>query len=160
MSITALHDLQASNTEVSGLRVHNLVALQSTVEELWREYTSRKGTDHAAKTGSFVDAFTALTSAYFSAARILLGVSSSGRYVSELTGHAQVILDAASFLDTSRNAIAYMRMATPLLLVALHSRCRSHRLSAVDLFEGWTKRSMPGISALALDAISRRNLAN
>lgn len=158
--ITALHDLQASITEVSGLRVHNLVALQSTVEELWREYTSRKGTDYAAKTGSFVDAFTALTSAYFSAARILLGVSSSGRYASELTGHAQVILDAASLLDTSRNAIAYMRMATPLLLVALHSRCRSHRLSAVDLFEGWTKRSMPGISALALDAISRRNLAN
>jgi hypothetical protein len=157
--ITALHDLRASNAEAHGPRAQNLTLLQLRVEELWRDYSSQKSTGSAAKTGSFDDAFTALTFAYFASARILLGTPSLDcGDVPESSRPTQVILDAASFLDTSRNAIAYMRMATPLLLVALYSKCRGHRMSAVGLFEGWAKGSMRGISALALDAACRRSV--
>lgn len=159
--ITALHDLQTPNEEAHGSRTKKLVSLESGVEELWREYSSQKSTGSAVKTESFDDAFTALTVAYFSAARILIGVlSADGGGFPESSQHAQVILDATSFLDTSRNAIAYMRVATPLLLVALYSGCGRHRMSAMGVFEGWAKGSMRGISALALDTVSRRNVAS
>ncbi|KAF3048639.1 hypothetical protein E8E11_007190 [Didymella keratinophila] len=152
--ITALHDLRTSNAETCGSRAQILTSLELQVEELWLEYSSQTSTCCAAKTGSFDDGFTALTIAYFSSARILLGLLSlDWKDVSDLSRHCQVILDAALFLDTSRHAIAYMRMATPLVLVALHSQWKEHHMGAVGIFEGWAKGTMRGISELALGAV-------
>lgn len=158
--ITALHDLRASNAMTRDLWAQDLASLTSRVEELWREFSSRKSTICAAKTGSSDDAFTALTAAYFSSAHIIIGALLSNReYALQASAHEQIIIDAASFLDARQNAIAYMRMATPLLLVALNSQCDGHRMRAVGIFEGWADGTMRGISALALDAVSRRNVS-
>jgi len=158
--ITALHDLRTSNAETRGSRAQILASLESQVEELWLEYSSQKSTGCAAKTGSFDDGFTALTIAYFSSARILLGLLSlNWGDIHDSSRHCQVILDAALFLDISHDAIAYMRMATPLLLVALHSQRKEHHMGAVGIFEGWTKGTMRGISELALGAVRQHKRA-
>jgi hypothetical protein len=60
----------------------------------------------------------------------------------------------------TQDAIAFMRMAMPLLLVALHSQQQVFRTGATSRFAVWSGRSMRGISALALDAICRKEQMN
>lgn len=140
--------------------VHALLELQ--VDQLRNEFNrqERKGSsrhDTAVRTRSFSNAFTTLTLAYFSSASIILAICCPGkRDLAGLKHHAQLILDAAIHLDTDQNPIAFMRMATPLLLVALHVECHGYRESAIDKFQSWSRRSMRGISALALDSVHRQ----
>lgn len=78
----------------------------------------------------------ALTMACFSSAQILQVILSAVTTErTDLKYHFQAILDAAKYLDTTRNAIAYMRMATLLLLVAMHALDHLQLKSAIDLFD-------------------------
>ena len=160
--VAALRELHTRtvNTEQLDGKTYELLKLQ--VNQLWDEYRKLKNLDTddiTTKTVSFSDAFTALMKAYFSSAQIfiaILGLHDSD--LADLLHHSQVILEAATFLDTAHNAIAYMRMATPLLSVALHTPSYQHRKSAVDTFKTWSPGNMRGISVLALDAIRREEV--
>ena len=135
--------------------------VKGEVDQLWLEYK-----EQAAAIGEelftvqngqtrYRDGYTALCTAYFSAARILLSLLSpriSSSYV-DLTDHYAKVLDCAHFLRTKRIGCAYMRMATPLYLVALHSPCTSQRRQAISVFQEWQSGTMSGISALALGTI-------
>jgi hypothetical protein len=133
--------------------------VKAEVESLWHEYADAQLSWQEVSTGTvqFRDAFTALTTAYFSSARILLYATALQLVASflDLTDHHATILHASQFLQTYTIGCAYMRMATPLLLVALHSPRPSQRRQATDCFDSWIKKSMTGISALALEAIYR-----
>jgi hypothetical protein len=145
--------------------IQTYTMLETEIEELWFEYVNEAvdtdtllfWEDISTGTRHFRDAFTALVVAYFSAARILLGITMTQlTNVSPiLSDHYTSILLASQYLQTHSIGCAYMRMATPLLLVSLHSPDSSQRKQAVAYFEVWTQRSMSGISALALDAIHR-----
>lgn len=154
--ITALLDLRAGCHGRPESLVEDLAFLKSGVDQLWLEYSAHKPDNRTDDMETFNDAFTALTVAYFSAARIIswvimLDVANTAAW----SRQSQVILNVASFVDVTRNAFAFMRMATPLLLVALHAQSREHRESVMSIFELWAKRSMKGISVLALDAVRR-----
>lgn len=138
--ITALHDLRAWNDRSHESLAEDHGDLELQVDQLWVAYSAQKSISRATETGPFSDAFTALTVTYFSAAYILLAILSfDSRDIADFSRHSEVILDAAIFLDTTRNAVAYMRMATPLLLVALYAQCREHHESAIDMFEVWSR---------------------
>lgn len=154
--ITALQDMRTRNDEVHESFAENRRRLKLVVDQLWVEHSTRMNLSPATESESFADAFAAVTVAYFSAAYILIEITNGSRNVSNLSQRCQVILDAASFLDTTGNAVAYMRMAMPLLLVALHASHRRHRESALAIFEGWSEGTMRGISVLALDAIHQQ----
>ncbi|KAB2104172.1 hypothetical protein AG0111_0g7620 [Alternaria gaisen] len=137
----------------------------TNIEELWLEYVGKAASNGTSvfwqdvKTGAmqFRDEFTALTVAYFSAARILLCIVAS-QYTNSLSTmphQHSIILQASRYLQTYTNGFAYMRMATPLLLVALHSPASSQREKATACFEHWINGPMSGISALALERIQR-----
>lgn len=136
--------------------------LKLQIDQLWNEHSRQRGeeisgNDIVDKAVYFSDAFTALTLAYFGSANVTLAIRCPGSMdPTGLKHHAQLILEAAMYLDTGRNPIAFMRMATPLLLVALHGESLEHRVSAIDMFKTWSRRSMRGISALALDAVYRQ----
>ncbi|UPX10483.1 uncharacterized protein EKO05_0001141 [Ascochyta rabiei] len=105
----------------------------------------------------FSDVFAALTTAYFSSAHILLATITSDTVdFADLTSHSQVILNAATHIDTHHNAIAYTRMATPLLVVVLHAQCHRQRKQAIDISKFYSRGSMKGISALSLNAVRRK----
>jgi hypothetical protein len=139
------------------------IKVESEVDSLWHEYadpTANIGPQplwKEAPTGTvqFRDAFTALTIAYFSSARILLGIIARrlATPLLDLTDHYTTILQASQFLQTYTIGCAYMRMATPLLLVALHSPRPSQQRRATGCFERWIRKSMTVISALALESI-------
>jgi len=136
--------------------------LKLQIEQLWNEHSRQRGeefseNDIVDKAGYFSDAFTALTLAYFSSANVALAIRCPGSMdPTSLKHHAQLILEAATYLDTDRNPIAFMRMATPLLFVALHGENLEHRVSAIDKFKIWSGRSMKGISALSLNSVYRQ----
>jgi hypothetical protein len=137
----------------------------TNIEELWLEYAGGAASndtpvfwqDVATGAIQFRDEFTALTVAYFSAARILLCIVMSRCTDSLFTIPHQhsIILQASQYLQTYTNGFAYMRMATPLLLVALHSPASSQREKATACFERWINKPMSGISVLALERIRR-----
>lgn len=136
--------------------------VKADVEILWLEY--KEQAENRGETLLWVnengrpkyrDAFTALALAYFSAARVLFTILAP-RFAAtfpDFTDHYQSILDCASFLKTHRIGCAYMRMATPLYLVALHSPSPEQRRYAISNFQDWRNGSMAGISALALERI-------
>jgi hypothetical protein len=139
--------------------------VKSEIEALWLEYQGHTRLGYSVKSRcahsetAFCDGFTALTIAYFSAAHILLGVLSSRlggeMYVglNECDHHATII-NSARFLRGTRIGCAYMRMSTPLLLVAIHSPNAELRSEAISVFESWRHGHMKGISALAFERIS------
>jgi hypothetical protein len=139
--------------------------VKTEVESLWHEYTDAAARTNMQlswqdiSTGSvlFRDTFTALIIAYFSSAHILLCITAPQLTASVLdpTDHFETILEASQFLQIYTIGIAYMRMATPLLLVALHSPRSRQRQQATACFERWINKSMTGISALALESIHR-----
>ncbi|USP75258.1 uncharacterized protein yc1106_02532 [Curvularia clavata] len=141
--------------------------IKAELESLWHEYqeeAANMGTPVLRADGNhgafqFRDAFTALTVAYFSAASILL--DTAGFHLTNsslgLADYYATILQASRHLQSDRIALAYMRMAVPLLLVALHSPGLSQREQAAGCFKHWTNGSMSGISALALEAIGHHH---
>ncbi|KAF2625795.1 hypothetical protein BU25DRAFT_306639, partial [Macroventuria anomochaeta] len=160
--IAALRELHAQTYDKEHLDQETYGCLNLEVNQLWDEFSRQKPTknpnwqDTTAEIVLFNDAFTALTAAYFSSAHILLAILRPDTTdFPDLLHHSRMILDVAAFLDITHNAIAYMRMATPLLLVALHAQSFGHRNSVVGIFEIWSRESMRGISALALDAVHR-----
>ncbi|OSS54443.1 hypothetical protein B5807_00157 [Epicoccum nigrum] len=150
----------------SGTVMHETkyASVKAQVEQLWTDFVDDHhftSQDPSTQLGLFPDAFTALTVAFFTSARILLAVRGSDIIDFESSGqHCQLILHAATYLDTDHNAFAFMRMAMPLLLVALHSQQQAFRTDATGRFAVWSGRSMRGISALALGAISRKEQMN
>lgn len=142
--------------------------LESNIEALWLEYVNDAvdtdkllfWEDTSTETRHFRDAFTALVVAYFSVARILLSLITPRLPdgFPTLSDDYTSILLASQYLQTHTVGCAYMRMATPLLLVALHSPEPSQRNQATAYFEGWTQRSMSGVSTLALETIRRNHV--
>jgi len=112
----------------SGL--HAYAILENKIEALWLEYVGDAGDtdkllfweDTSTETRHFRDAFTALVVAYFNVARILLSLITPRLPdgFPTLSDHYTSILLASQYLQTHTAGCAYMRMATPLLLVALH----------------------------------------
>ncbi|KAF2715456.1 hypothetical protein K504DRAFT_457620 [Pleomassaria siparia CBS 279.74] len=82
------------------------------------------------------DSFTALSLAYFSAARILLTILAPRLAATfpNFTDHYASILSCAYYLKAHRIGCAYMRMAMPLYLVAVHSPEAEQRMSAIGNF--------------------------
>jgi hypothetical protein len=136
-------------------------ACKTEIESLWHEYSDTEvltWCDMSTQSIHFRDAFTALTIAYFSATRILLTLTASRQDESYLydTNCYQSILDATQYIRAREIGCAYMRIAAPLLLVALHAPKLEERRIAIGYFEGWEKGSLRGISELALQTIHRR----
>ena len=170
--LTSLADVYHGMEEVgNGRRSVDLVeymTIRSSVDALWHEYTGAASAkneilswwDPESDMTRYRDAFTALTISYFSAARILLAVTvpQLAASILDFTDHSRTVLQAALYLQTCRIGCAYMRMAAPLLLVAVHAPKAEQRRIAIGCFESWRKGSMRGISALALESIRRRRL--
>jgi hypothetical protein len=156
---TAANAQQTNNVEEA-------MAVKDKIDALWNEYTETATLDNeiltwydtCTDTSQYRDAFTALTIAYFSATRILLAVTAPrfAASYSDLTDHCRSILQAALYMQTCSIGCAYMRMAAPLLLVALHAPATRQRRIAVGCFRSWEHGSMRGISELALETIRRR----
>jgi hypothetical protein len=136
------------------------MAHKNEIEELWRDYTGNEllyWHNEAIYTHLYRDAFTALTVAYFNATRILLGLATpqSATINHDPTDYYQEVLNAAEFMQTRRIGCAYMRIAAPLLIVALHAPVLEQRDTAIAYFESWERGSMRGMSELALETIRR-----
>jgi hypothetical protein len=161
-----METLVATNDQFPVLTPSEYQAFDAEIESLWDEYSesaSRNGEiltwrDPSTNTTHFRDAFTALSVAYFSATRILLaltGLQLSTSH-SDMADDCRSILQAALYLQTCSIGCAYMRMAAPLMLAALHAPDPKQRTIAARCFESWQKGSMRGISELALGTIRRR----
>ncbi|KAF2727506.1 hypothetical protein EJ04DRAFT_451212 [Polyplosphaeria fusca] len=138
--------------------------VQKQIDGLWLEYQNQ-----AAKKGEllywqekgrmvFRNGMTALMIAYFCSARALFSVLApriADTYM-DLSDHFGMILESAKYLRTPTIGCAYIRMATPLYLVALHSPLEEQRQDAKNAFHEWSRGSMAGVSGLALDAIAKR----
>ncbi|KAH7410078.1 hypothetical protein DE146DRAFT_603916 [Phaeosphaeria sp. MPI-PUGE-AT-0046c] len=145
----------------SFMTVEEHIAFKTEIDALWKE-CNEKGEatwyDEAAHRRDFRDIFTALLVAYFSAAHILLALTTPrfARPSSDHLDHYKRILEAAEHMQTRQIGCAYMRIAAPLLLVALHATHVEQRNAAVANFEAWKKSTMRGMSELALHTINRR----
>ncbi|KAF2107709.1 hypothetical protein BDV96DRAFT_653497 [Lophiotrema nucula] len=139
--------------------------VKAEVDVLWLEYQEQAAIkeeqlywqDESGQT-TFRDGFTALSISYFSTARLLFSILAP-RYAAmyiDLTDYYGLILDCARYLRALNIGCAYMRLATPLYLVALHSPKEEQRKEARAVFEGWKGGTMGGVSLLALDALSKR----
>ena len=140
-------------------------SIKAEVDALWLEYNldaqQRGGSlcwTNAHGVTGYRDPYTALCVAYFASARALFGVlapSLAASYV-DATDYYQQILDIAEHLATIKIGCAFMRMATPLYLVAMHARRKEQREIAIGIFERWKVIGLGGISALALERIYQR----
>jgi hypothetical protein len=145
----------------ASLGVDEYTTCKMEIENIWHEYS---GTEILTWQNSptdarhFRDTFTALSIAYFSATRILLTLTAPQYDESCLDGidSYQEIVEAAQFMRSREVGFAYMRIAAPLLLVALHAPKLEQRMVAIASFQGWEKGSLRGISELALDTIFQR----
>jgi hypothetical protein len=169
-NLTRLVDACSDNELSSGGDDENVLvnrqvyqSIEVEVDALWQEYSDTALLDNellmwydaSADTTQYRDTFTALVTAYFSAIRVLLCVTAlkATGLRSSFAYHCRSILQAALYMQTRSNGLAYMRMAAPLLLVALHAPQLEQRMSAITCFESWEGGSMRGISDLALEAI-------
>lgn len=136
-------------------------AFRTEIDALWQECNERGEAtwyDEGTQARVFRDVFTALMVAYFSATRVLLALTAPtfASPSTDYVDHFQLILDAARYMQTRQIGCAYMRIAAPLLLVALHAPHVEQRNAAVANFEAWETSTMRGMSELALEAIERR----
>jgi hypothetical protein len=137
--------------------------LASALEHIWLETSDRapsKGellswTDPLTGETCYRDTYTALMISYFCGTHVLLNILAPHLASNDETDHYNAILDASKFMSTRLIGCAYMRMAAPLLLVAMHAPDAAQRLKAIGYFEGWKTGSMRGISALALECTNR-----
>jgi hypothetical protein len=165
--IAALVDIHVS-LQTYGVLDHTsletLEILRAGISSLWKEYhgiavdTSSTQLGHKPRKLNYNNAFNALIIAYFSSAHILLNMLTPPVTTYQRHDYT-VILECATYLQTHEVGCAYMRMAMPLLLVALHAALPWQRIEAMGVFERWKNGSMRGISALALEAVQRRQKA-
>lgn len=142
------------------------ILIKNEIESLWNEYSLAAAEsdedlswfDSRTGTAQYRDSFTALTVAYFESAHILLAIleTQSVKPIVDLNGHCVTIMAASQHLQIHEDGCAYLRMATPLLLVALYAPKARQRKEAIGYFNHWKSGSMRGISALALESIHRR----
>lgn len=151
-----------STEQFIDLQVYQTV--KTEIEALWSEYRDQGYSRNEELfftencNTSYRDPFTALTIAYFSTARILFALLAprlAASYV-DPNDHYAVILSCSRFLRAGNIGCAYIRMATPLYLVALHSPKEDQRLEALSVFQQWARGSVAGISAIALETIKKR----
>ncbi|KAH7081430.1 hypothetical protein BKA63DRAFT_530472 [Paraphoma chrysanthemicola] len=157
-------ELQSTQTQ-QRLKVEEATSVETAVEDLWTEYELTASfhneqiiwRDIDTNTTRYRDAFTALVCAYFSATRILLGLLSPITLPCQLDAaeHHQSILDVAHHMETHLIGCAYMRMAAPLLLVALHGPRVEQRKKAVEYFQRWDNKGLRGITTLVVDCMHR-----
>ncbi|KAH7091363.1 hypothetical protein FB567DRAFT_558299 [Paraphoma chrysanthemicola] len=165
---TALADvyseLQSARTQ-RRLDIEEATNVETAVENLWAEYKLTASVQNEQITWrdtdtnitQYRDAFTALVCAYFSATRILLYLLSPIPLPCQLDAveHHQSILDVAHHMETHLIGCAYMRMAAPLLLVALHGPKVEQRKKSVEYFQRWDSKGMRGITTLVVDCMHR-----
>jgi hypothetical protein len=165
----AYSKMEATGTTVDAQQIgiyEEPMAVKDEIDALWTEYTETATLKNeiltwyntCTETSQYRDAFTALTIAYFSATRILLAIAVPEFIAScsDLVDHCRSILQAALYMQTCSIGCAYMRMAAPLLIVALHAPETRQRKIAIGCFQSWENGSMRGISELALETIRRR----
>lgn len=120
------------------------------VELLWDEYVAEatddnqviQWTDDAGKT-CYRDAVTAITVAYFEAARILHALQTSDDCREEWKASSRSIIRCVLYLSMQPTSCATLRIFFPLTLVALHGACQSE---ARKLLNTWLAKS--GFSGL------------
>lgn len=141
------------------------IRIKSDVDALWVEYElsaeeQSQSLFWTTPSGAieYRDAYTALCVAYFASARALFSILAPRLAASYLdfTDHYQQMLDIAEYLGGFTIGCAFMRMATPLYLVAMHANTKKQREIAIGIFEEWRVIGLGGMSALALESIYRR----
>ncbi|KAH7112957.1 hypothetical protein B0J11DRAFT_446629 [Dendryphion nanum] len=148
--------------EVIELQVYTNI--KTEIEALWTEYRDQGYSRNEELfftencNTAYRDPFTALTIAYFSSARILFALLAPRLAASytDPNDHYAIILSCSTFLRARRIGCAYIRMATPLYLVALHGPKEHQRLEAMSVFQEWSTGSMAGVSTIALETIEKR----
>ncbi|KAF2015674.1 hypothetical protein BU24DRAFT_461910 [Aaosphaeria arxii CBS 175.79] len=167
--IAALAQMFHKNTSITALEhcleLETYQRVKMGVEALWTEYSwqalsSNEQLSYVIDTGENVyrDSFTALTVAYFACAEILFRILAprlSQPYEDSRDPYTAIIA-CAHYLDPCNIGFAFMRMATPLYLVALYSPKEEQRSEAINVFQSWENGHMSGISALALETIRIR----
>lgn len=138
--------------------------INGRIENMWADY--KAGVNQhggqillsSCSTSPYYDAFSALTVACFSAARILLSKvrSLSARCPSaeslEKT-NSQVILECHSYLLPKHIGCAYLRMFLPLTIVALYSPSLSQSNLAHTTLNDSLRKPFGGLSSMAIERI-------
>ncbi|CAI6325159.1 unnamed protein product [Periconia digitata] len=169
--ITRLSEIYIGIDEGKANQAHALnleiyMEVKNGIDELWQEFRETYETkgrtiqwENEQGATMYHSPFTALSIAFFATAHNLFHILAPHLTVSYLdfTDHFQKVLDASAFLRAFKIGCAYMRLAAPLYLVALHAPKQSQRHTAILYFEEWKKIGMGGISALALDGIAARS---
>jgi hypothetical protein len=136
--------------------------VQNAIDVLEIEYKAKadqKGGPLTWKTSAgaiqYRNPYTAVCIAYFATVRMLLAILAPRLSVpcSDSMDFCDIILDATKFLSTVKIGCAFMRMSTPLYLVAVHASRTDQRMKALGVFEDWKASGLGGISALALEKI-------
>ncbi|KAF2689825.1 hypothetical protein K458DRAFT_273559, partial [Lentithecium fluviatile CBS 122367] len=139
-----------------------VMEVQSAVDALEEEYKAaaeEKGERLSWKTSTgtieYRNPYTAVCIAYIAATRLLLSTLAARLPVTYLgpTDFFHVILNATAYLCTVKIGCAFMRMSSPLYLVAIHASMVDQRMKALAVFEEWKVSGLGGISALALESI-------
>jgi hypothetical protein len=134
----------------------------TTLEKEYHSTASEKGHTLTTKlpnsTILYHSPYTAVCVAYFATARLLLFVLAQHLPVVHVdpTDYADIVLEATRFLKTVKIGCAFMRMATPLYLLAAEALRVDQRMEALAVFEGWKVSGLGGVSALALRKIHER----
>lgn len=133
---------------VSDQAAFNMKQIKTRLDAFWLDYRNE-----VALSGQFIpsdlaaeihyeEALTAMTVAYFAAARMLwhlvhpLVFQDPGR---SIEGYGQVILNCSSFLATQHLSCASLRMTFPLSLLALHSTSQKQRREAHRFLDSWLR---------------------
>ena len=163
--LTALYldlDDEGARRTPALLDLKEYMGIKADVDALWHEYSL--DAEQRGQTLSWVnpngtveyrDAYTALCVAYIASTHVLFNILApelAASYI-DVTDYHQQILDIAEYLATFKIGCAFMRMATPLYLVAVHAKKKEQRVVAVGIFEKWRVIGLGGISALALESI-------
>ncbi len=166
MALTEVYIEQNDQETVPAFDLVTYMQTQTDLITLWREYESKaiengeqlSWMDPATGETQFRDRFTSLIVAWFAAARILLAVVAPHITASfmEMIDPYGTVMACAQYLEVHDIGCAYMRMGTPLILVALHSPDPKQRTQAITCFGGWGDGSMRGIGALAIGYIDQR----
>ena len=165
-TLTEMYVTQEDDEAQEALDLVEYTIVKTEVDALWYEYNEAAAEkneylvwkDPATRTAQYRDAFTALTIAYFESARVLLAIMAPRLAISffDPADRYAAILQASHYLQIHDIGCSYMRMVTPLLLVALHAPKAKQRIQATSCFHRWKGGNMRGISSLALEMIHQR----
>jgi hypothetical protein len=142
----------------------DLEDIRSSIENLWIEFEAEAlwgAVVCEPAEATYSDAWTALSTAYFAAARMLLSFTGLhllrgvGLVVADLS---QTILNCASFLAVSSIGCACLRMFFPITLVALHGASSSQRARAQSFLDNWLRETaFGGLTMIANQRIQLHN---